>query len=240
MTQAQLALASGVSQRTVRRAEAGQEISDESLRCICAVLGLDCSGPEPGTPGILDPMVVAMSASARVIYPSPAPRKPETYPLSEFLKDSVQDLLALVPLMTLMILAVVFALGGTIFGTMTCILLREWAWAAYFGSVSLAAMALMAVIPNQPGRRCIEVYRLWCWAALGVSPLSWGAHAVMSATGPICLPFSGPYLMACVVAGIPLGLDGAVRLLVMRFDDAGDVPQPPAHGNGSVGEGVPA
>ena len=43
MTQAHLAAASGVSEKTVRRAEAGDRIGPESLRSLCAALGLDAT-----------------------------------------------------------------------------------------------------------------------------------------------------------------------------------------------------
>ena len=56
MSQAHLAAAAGVSRRTVIRAEQGLEIQDETLRCLCSVLGVDAcavparSEPEPVTP----------------------------------------------------------------------------------------------------------------------------------------------------------------------------------------------
>lgn len=56
MSQAHLAAASGVSKRTIIRAEQGANIQGESLRCICSVLGIDVSAlppalqAEPATP----------------------------------------------------------------------------------------------------------------------------------------------------------------------------------------------
>lgn len=56
MSQAHLAAAAGVSKRTVIRAEQGANIQDESLRCLCSVLGIDAAGlpparkAEPATP----------------------------------------------------------------------------------------------------------------------------------------------------------------------------------------------
>ncbi len=53
MTQAHLAAAAGVSERTVIRAEQGKPVSAESERALCAVLGLHLSalaGRKPGLP----------------------------------------------------------------------------------------------------------------------------------------------------------------------------------------------
>ncbi len=50
MSQEHLAAVSGVSVRTVRRAEKGEAVSGESLRCLCSVLELDAAslpGPVP-------------------------------------------------------------------------------------------------------------------------------------------------------------------------------------------------
>jgi transcriptional regulator with XRE-family HTH domain len=47
MTQSHLAAAAGVSKRTVIRAEQGANVLDESLRCICSVLGLDAATMAP-------------------------------------------------------------------------------------------------------------------------------------------------------------------------------------------------
>lgn len=44
MTQAHLARAAGVSERTLRRAERGGDVAPESLRAICAVLGVPAAG----------------------------------------------------------------------------------------------------------------------------------------------------------------------------------------------------
>lgn len=44
MSQRHLAQAAGVSDRTVRRAEAGLPISDEVIRSLCAVLGIEARG----------------------------------------------------------------------------------------------------------------------------------------------------------------------------------------------------
>lgn len=58
MTQASLAKAAGMSLNTVKRAEAGLPVQDESIRSICAVLGLDVvdfprSSPSDGPPPAL-------------------------------------------------------------------------------------------------------------------------------------------------------------------------------------------
>ena len=47
MTQAMLAQAAGISSKTVVRAEAGAPLSDEVLRAICAVLGLEVTDFPP-------------------------------------------------------------------------------------------------------------------------------------------------------------------------------------------------
>ena len=56
MTQAHLARASGVSERTLRRAERGGDVGPESLRALCAVLGVPAAGVAGMTdaPGIPD------------------------------------------------------------------------------------------------------------------------------------------------------------------------------------------
>jgi transcriptional regulator with XRE-family HTH domain len=61
MSQRHLAQAAGVSDRTVRRAEAGLPISDEVTRSLCAVLaidarGLGATGPTPPASHHLRPM----------------------------------------------------------------------------------------------------------------------------------------------------------------------------------------
>ncbi len=62
MTQAHLARAAGVSERTVRRAERGAPLSDEVARSLCAVLGTDLSevprtcGGTPAAPASRRPM----------------------------------------------------------------------------------------------------------------------------------------------------------------------------------------
>ncbi len=58
MTQAHLAAAAGVSERTVRRAERGLPLTDEVARSLCAVLGVDVSllgGTPPVAPVPLAP-----------------------------------------------------------------------------------------------------------------------------------------------------------------------------------------
>ena len=50
MTQAHLAQAAGVSARTVMRAENGEDVSAESMRAICSVLGLDAEAVDAPSP----------------------------------------------------------------------------------------------------------------------------------------------------------------------------------------------
>ena len=72
MTQEALAAAAGISVPTVKRAEAGRPVQAETLRALCAVLGLDCRdlvGAEPttsdGTPGIAVVKTSPMPAGRR-------------------------------------------------------------------------------------------------------------------------------------------------------------------------------
>ena len=53
MSQEHLAAVSGVSVRTVRRAEKGEAVSGESLRCLCSVLELDATSL-PGPASVAD------------------------------------------------------------------------------------------------------------------------------------------------------------------------------------------
>jgi DNA-binding XRE family transcriptional regulator len=63
MTQAHLAQAASVSERTVRRLEQGKEISAENQRSICAVLGLVPEASPNALPNIPEP--VAPSAASK-------------------------------------------------------------------------------------------------------------------------------------------------------------------------------
>lgn len=53
MSQGHLASVSGVSVRTIRRAETGLDVSGETLRCLCAVLDVDAETlPQDTAPGL--------------------------------------------------------------------------------------------------------------------------------------------------------------------------------------------
>lgn len=62
MTQAHLALAAGVSERTVIRAERGVPVAAESWRSICAALDVDAEGPAPALDPFADPILPDVAA----------------------------------------------------------------------------------------------------------------------------------------------------------------------------------
>ncbi len=116
MSQEALAGASEVSVRTLIRAEQGQRVSGESLRSICAVIGVDAAGIEPSPP-------VRPDAHTEVSPPEAVPPldadNPQRVPVPPVAKPFLRRLLGLraVPLACLMLLVEAPAFMACLMGT---------------------------------------------------------------------------------------------------------------------------
>ena len=220
MTQAQLANAAGVSPRTVRRMESGLDASDESLRCVCAVLGLDCgsAGARPVPPGEAGPAGVAEAMACpdpRLYDVDPAPVRLPT--LSEYVKGVALEMLREDMHVSVALLVLVFTMVGAL-ATAVSLAAGEWGWACYFGLVANVSYLLCFLSGEGIERQGMAVYAGRSWMSVALAPMSAIACATMAATRPAFADAGIVYLLACTVFGAWIGAGGAYRLLGLRTD----------------------